>query len=167
MTDDLGTVTLVVGAVGRPGERVFFLQARTPAHLVTVKCEKQQVAALAEYLERLLADLPATDTPSSTDDLTPPLEPRFVLGSIGLAYDEVSDRFIVVLEEVVEQTEGEGEEPEVAEVAERDGVRLEMTRGAAAVFCQRARRLIAAGRPTCRWCGGPMDPDGHACPRMN
>jgi uncharacterized repeat protein (TIGR03847 family) len=133
----------------------------------TVKCEKGQVAALAEHLERLLADLPAVGATDLVDtDLHPPLEPRFVLGTIGLAYDTVSDRVVIVLEELVtDEDEDVVDEPESE--PEHDGLRIELTREVAAVFCSRAKEIVAAGRPACRWCGRPMDPDGHACPRMN
>jgi uncharacterized repeat protein (TIGR03847 family) len=169
MTDDLGTVVLVSGAVGEPGQRVFYLQAQGPFGTHTVKCEKGQVAALAEHLERLLADLPAIGAtslvPGDLQSAWPGLEPRFVLGTIGLAYDADSDRVVVVLEEVVRPDEDEDDE-DIAAV-ERDGLRLEITRSVAAVFCARAKEIVAAGRPACRWCGRPMDVDGHPCPRMN
>ena len=160
MTDDLGTVVLVSGFVGEPGQRVFYLQAHGALGTSTVKCEKGQVAALAEHLERLLADAPAiASTPLAPAELEPPLdEPRFVLGTIGLAYDAEADRVVVVLEELADSEDEE---------AERDGLRLEITRDVAAAFCRRAREIVAAGRPSCRWCGRPIDPDGHPCPRMN
>ena len=167
MTQDLGTVVLVTGAVGEPGQRTFFLQTQSRAGVHTVKCEKGQVAALAEHLQRLLADLPATggSGPIPTD-LQPPLEPRFVLGTIGLAYDADADRLVVVLEELVVTDDDEPQDAGDPEV-EQDGLRLELTRDAAATFCARAVDIVAAGRPACRWCGRPMDPDGHPCPRMN
>jgi uncharacterized repeat protein (TIGR03847 family) len=160
MTDDLGTVVLVSGFVGEPGQRVFYLQAQGVMGTSTVKCEKGQVAALAEHIERLLADAPAvTSAPLVPAELEPPLdEPRFVLGTIGLAYDAEADRVVVVLEELADSEDEE---------AERDGVRLDITRDVAAAFCRRAREIVAAGRPSCRWCGRPIDPDGHPCPRMN
>jgi len=168
MTDDLGTVVLVTGAVGEPGQRVFYLQAQGPFGTHTVKCEKGQVAALAEHLERLLSDLPAIGTTSlvATDlqSSWPELEPRFVLGTIGLAYDADSDRVVVVLEEVAGPDEDEDDD---MAAVERDGLRLEITRSVASVFCARAKEIVAAGRPSCRWCGRPMDVDGHPCPRMN
>ncbi|MGW4799287.1 DUF3090 family protein, partial [Nonomuraea sp. NPDC004297] len=37
----------VAGALGQPGARVFFLQARAEGRLTTVALEKLQVAALA------------------------------------------------------------------------------------------------------------------------
>ena len=44
-----------VGTVGRPGQRTFFLQARHAGERVTVKCEKQQAAAMAEQWGSLAA----------------------------------------------------------------------------------------------------------------
>jgi uncharacterized repeat protein (TIGR03847 family) len=165
VTDDLGTVVLVSGAVGDPGQRVFYLQAQGPLGTHTVKCEKGQVAALAEHMERLLADLPPINAtnlvPAELESSWSGLTPRFVLGTIGLAYDADSDRVVVVLEEVA--TEDEDDEAEV----DHDGLRLEITRSVASVFCARAKEIVAAGRPSCRWCGRPIDPDGHPCPRMN
>ena len=42
------------GAVGPPGQRVFYLQAGAAGELVSLRCEKQQVGALGEYLDRIL-----------------------------------------------------------------------------------------------------------------
>src|SRR6476659_862586 len=122
MTGDLGTVVLVTGAIGEPGQRVFYLQAQGPLGTQTVKCEKGQEEALAYHIERFLADLPAigsTDlVPADLESSWSGLTPRFVLGTIGLAYDAEADRVVVVLEEVA-AVEVEDED-QIAEV-ERDG----------------------------------------------
>lgn len=156
--------TFTTGAIGRPGARTFFLQARHGRTRVAVKCEKQQVAAISHYLRRVLVDLPpAEDRPlPGALELIEPLDEAFVLGPIGLGYDRASDRLIVQLDEIdVLDEEGES-------VAGHDGhVRLYVTRGQAAAFCDHADHVVAAGRPDCRWCNLPIDPDGHACPRMN
>ena len=57
------------GTVGPPGQRTFFLQARDEATLLTLKVEKEQVAALAEYLAGLLARMPvdAASVPQEID----------------------------------------------------------------------------------------------------
>ena len=34
-------------------------------------------------------------------------------------------------------------------------------------FIERARRVVAAGRPRCPLCGQPLNPTGHICPRHN
>jgi uncharacterized repeat protein (TIGR03847 family) len=156
-----------VGALGRPGQRVFLLQARKGTERVTVKCEKQQVAAMAEYLRRVLVDLPAPDDrpmPAAME-LAAPAEQAFVLGPIGLGYDRENDRLLVQLEEVV-PTDEEGEpDPEVD--SGRGHVRLFLSRSQAHAFCEHADAVVGAGRPACIFCELPMDPDGHVCPRMN
>ena len=156
--------SFTTGAVGKPGARTFFLQARQGRTRVAVKCEKQQVAAITQYLRSVLHDLPPADerpVPAALE-LTEPLEQLFILGPIGLGYDRSSDRLVVQLEEIAPVDEdGEVEEG-------HDGhIRLYVTRGHAAACCDPADRVIAAGRPDCRWCSLPIDPEGHACPRMN
>jgi uncharacterized repeat protein (TIGR03847 family) len=156
--------TFTTGAIGSPGARTFFLQARQGPSRVAVKCEKQQVAAIAHYLRSVLNDLPpAEDRPlPEALELNEPVDQAFVLGPIGLGYDRATDRLVVQLEEVAELDE-DGEP-----VAGHDGhVRVYVTRGQAAAFCDHADRVVAAGRPDCRWCSLPIDPDGHICPRMN
>ena len=154
-----------VGTVGRPGERIFLQQARADGQRVTVKCEKQQTAAIVQYLRRVLADLPpAEDRPmSGALELRDPLDAAFVLGPIGLGYDRSNDRVLIQLEEVSEVDE----EGEPVENDDRGHVRLYLSRGQAAAFCDQADSVVEAGRPACQWCAFPMDPDGHDCPRMN
>ena len=86
-----------------------------------------------------------------------------MLGTIGLAYDADADRVVVVLEELVAADDEDDDQPSSSTTA----CALEITRGVASVFCARAKEIVAAGRPSCRWCGRPIDPDGHPCPRMN
>ena len=175
---DLGEVdAFTAGTVGSPGQRVFYLQARGNGQVVTVKCEKQQVAALGQYLERLLQDLPApTEGPRPTTlELIGPDEVAWIVGQLGVAWEANLDRFLVTVEELDEsaldaEEQGEEEdEPSTAEDAILDlgQLRFELTRGQALAFAARATELVAAGRPVCRFCGHPMDPDGHPCPRMN
>jgi uncharacterized repeat protein (TIGR03847 family) len=152
------------GAIGRPGERVFYLQARHGKQRVGVKCEKQQVTAIVQYLRRVLHDLPPPeDRPmAGALELATPVDTAFVLGPIGLGYDRSSDRLVVQLEEAVAVDE-EGEPVE----AEQGHIRVYLTRSQAVAFCDHADLVVAAGRPDCQWCALPIDPDGHPCPRMN
>jgi uncharacterized repeat protein (TIGR03847 family) len=158
------TDAFTAGAVGRPGARVFYLQARQGRQRVAVKCEKQQVGAIVQYLRRVLNDLPSPDDKpvAGALELVEPVESVFVLGPIGLGYDRSKDRLIIQLEEIVRADEN-------GEIIEgSDGhVRLFVTRGQAAAFCAHSELIIASGRPDCQWCGLPIDPDGHPCPRMN
>ena len=155
-----------VGAVGQPGSRAFFLQARRGATRVTVKCEKQQAAALSDYLRRVLNDLPApTDKPiAAAMELAAPVDAAFVLGPVGLGYDRSNDMVLVQLEEVV-ATDEEGEPLEAD--PDRGHVRVFLTRSQAHAFCEHTEGIVAAGRPSCRWCANPINPDGHICVRMN
>lgn len=154
------------GTVGRPGARTFFLQARVDGRQVNVKCEKQQAAAIAQYLRRMLSDLPeAVDRPMPTSlEAMPPEHIAFVLGPIGLSFDPDLDRVVLQLDELSE-VDDEGEP--VLDDDERGKVRVLLTRGQAVAFCDHTDNVVAAGRPNCVFCGGPIDPDGHPCPRMN
>ena len=168
------------GAIGRPGARTFYLQARVGKQRVAVKCEKQQVAAIVQYLRRVLSDLPPPEErplPGALE-LALPVSELFVLGPIGLGYDRANDRLVVQLEELVDadltdddededEDEAEADEPSEPETVERGHVRVYVSRSQAAAFCDHAEQVVAAGRPTCQWCGFPIDPDGHPCPRMN
>jgi uncharacterized repeat protein (TIGR03847 family) len=44
---------------------------------------------------------------------------------------------------------------------------VRLTPEATREFIDRARRVVAAGRPPCPLCGQPLDPAGHLCPRHN
>lgn len=155
------------GAVGLPGERTFYLQATSRSGAVWFKCEKQQVAALAEYLRRMMVDLPQPvvapmapfGPPDAGDD------PAFVIGTIGVGYESDRDRVVMVLEELV-ATDEEGE-PDAEAAANQGRARLHLTRDQVMAFIGAADDAVAGGRPTCRWCGLPMNLDGHHCPRMN
>ena len=161
--DFLDVDTFTVGAVGQPGARTFFLQAQHAGNRVTVKCEKQQAGAIAEYLRKVLSDLPPAPTAAAPMDLAVPFESAFVLGPVGLGYDRDSDRVLVQLEEFAEvDDDGEPIDDDL-----RGKVRLFLTRSQASAFCQQADHVVSAGRAPCHWCGQPINPDGHACPRMN
>ena len=157
-----------VGTVGQPGSRVFYLQARRGGTRVTIRCEKQQAAAIAQYLRRVLNDLPdPTDKPMpAAMELAAPVEAAFVLGPVGLGYDRASDKVLVQLDEVGEFDEN-GEPLDDDDESDRGHLRVFITRSQAAAFCEHTDTVVAAGRPPCRWCSLPIDPSGHACPRMN
>lgn len=170
--DDVDAFT--TGAVGRPGQRTFYLQVRKGRDVVTFKCEKQQVAVLATSIGRLLDDLPApTDAPLPTAmELVEPLAPAFVVGQMVLGYDVDIDRFVVQLAELrdtdlASDEDEHDESPVLADEPDRATARFTFSRGQARSFAAFADEVVAAGRPSCRFCGGPIDPDGHPCPRMN
>ena len=164
------------GAVGEPGSRVFFLSARQGRQRVTVRCEKLQVKAISTWLRNVLNDLPPSENRPMVGqpDLGIAPDHAFILGPIGLGYDRVNDRLLVQLEELVEaddddddEDEDEVESPDATDADDRGHIRFYVTRGQADAFCEHADRIVAAGRPPCQWCGNPIDPQGHACPRLN
>jgi uncharacterized repeat protein (TIGR03847 family) len=158
------------GAIGPAGKRVFYLQAREGRALVTLKCEKEQVAALGEYLAGLLAKLPAAGAAApatAASALLEPLEPAWPVASIGVGYDEEHDRIVVVAGEQTESEEEEGGEEGAAAGPEPASAHFAITRAQAAAFIERARALVRGGRPNCPMCGEPKDPAGHVCPRAN
>jgi uncharacterized repeat protein (TIGR03847 family) len=163
----------VAGTVGAPGERTFFLQARGGGRLVSVVLEKVQVALLAEKLEELLAEAQRrfgtveTEPAANPDDNEPldlPLEEEFRVGTLGLAWDGDSQTVVI---EAIAVGEQEAEEPEEEELADLDRLRVRLTPSATRAFIARAKRVVAAGRPPCPFCGQPLDPAGHLCPRHN
>ena len=163
----------VAGTVGAPGGRTFFLQASDGTRVISVSLEKQQVEVLADRLEQLLDEvvartgtaLPAGETDSAA--LDQPIDEEFRVSAMGLAWD--GEAGLVVIEAqapsedaaIAEQTLLE----DVDEGPDALRVRIEPTRARA--FVERARRVIAAGRPPCPLCGLPLDAAGHVCPRQN
>ena len=76
----------------------------------------------------------------------------------GLAFDPAAEA-----EAAEEPEEREGpEEPEPEEV-----LVVRLPPGLARAFSKRALAVVGAGRPSCPFCGGPIDPEGHLCPRAN
>jgi uncharacterized repeat protein (TIGR03847 family) len=155
---DVGRVT--VGTVGVPGQRTFYLQAREGDRLVSLKLEKQQVAALAQFLAELLSDLPAAGVLPTDLELEEPVLAEWSVGAIQLAYDGSIDRIVVMAEEAT--TAGGESEDETGAIG-----RLAISRAQAAAIVGRAEELVTSGRPPCPLCGYPLDPAGHSCPRTN
>lgn len=159
----------VADYVGSPGHRVFFLQGSSGAGVYTFGIEKQQVQLLAEKLTELLLLIDEEDTITGTEPqrdpalvASQPIEPRWRIGTIALAYEEAADQVVVVVEPI----EGQEEDP-VIESDEGEGVRFLLRRDQVRSFVLHAVAVAEEGRPLCRFCGLPMDPEGHACPASN
>jgi uncharacterized repeat protein (TIGR03847 family) len=171
----------VAGTVGPPGQRTFFLQARTGARVTSVALEKQQVSVLAERIDELLDELLRTEdvegtipavTPVSLEDNGPleqPIVEEFRAGTMTLSWDAESERVVVEVFPFTEESvvdpgtpEEEIEEPEPEEM-----LVVHLPAGLARAFSKRAQAVVSAGREPCPFCGGPLDPSGHLCPRAN
>jgi len=171
----------VAGTVGPPGQRTFFLQARSGTRVTSVALEKQQVEVLAERIDELLDEvmrssesegtIPAV-APVGSDDQQPleqPIVEEFRAGTMTLSWDAGDERVVVEVFPFTEaalispdQPEEEIDEPEPEEV-----FLVRLPPAAARAFSKRAQSVVAAGRKPCPFCGGPVDPTGHLCPRAN
>jgi len=178
---------ITAGAVGEPGERTFFLQARQGDRSVTILVEKEQVELLGTSILEILATVgreTGEGPPSEELGLEPPLEPLWRAGRLSIGYAEERDLMLLEIEELVEledepedeQDEADelGDEPEddTAPVAETEGpepdrVRLWATREQMFALARHGAAVAERGRPRCRFCGNPIDPEGHMCPAMN
>jgi len=157
------------GAIGEPGRRIFYIQARQAEHVVTLRLEKQQVAALGDYLAGILADLPDAEPLPLALELIEPLVAEWVVGSLAVAYEEADDRILLVAEELIVVDEDEVDDVAADPSMLPDGAtaRFRLSRSQVLAFIRTAAELVTSGRPLCRLCGKPIDPDGHACPRLN
>ncbi|MCU0491124.1 MAG: DUF3090 family protein [Chloroflexaceae bacterium] len=158
---------ITASAVGRPGQRVFYVQARRGSRLISLLCEKQQVLALAEAVARLLDSLAEQNPRLATSDdmfitdmsLEEPLEAEFRIAQMGLGYDAERDMVILLVQGTSDSDEEDADDAPTARFA---ATRLQMR-----ALSSHASQVVAAGRPICGNCGRPIDPVGHFCPQRN
>ncbi|MFN8018120.1 MAG: DUF3090 family protein [Acidimicrobiales bacterium] len=151
------------GALGEPGRRVFFFQVFADGIEAAVKCEKQQAQALAEHLVGLVERLPGpVPGPQLPAEPLPPAELEWVVGSISLGLDEERGRVVVLLEELLDP-----EEDDDLSALEPAVMRVALTPAQVLAYAAQVESLVAGSRPLCRLCERPIDPSGHACPRLN
>jgi uncharacterized repeat protein (TIGR03847 family) len=132
---------------------------------------------------------------SDNDPLDTPVDEEFRVGTLGLAFDV--DTTTVVIEaieageadpevELVDDDDDDDDDDEGPDAPDDDDedddgdldvddepdddldrLRVRLTPEATRAFIDRAKRVVAAGRPPCPLCGQPLDPAGHLCPRHN
>jgi uncharacterized repeat protein (TIGR03847 family) len=185
---------ITAGAVGEPGERTFFLQGRKGERLVTLLVEKQQVQLLAASVVEILARIGregGEGIPEEQMDLEEPVIPEWRVGRLSIGYEEDRDLLVLEAEELVpgdedadeddeddEGAEGIGslEFPEIEKLdpaeevdlaAEPGRVRFWASRDQMLSLARHGAAVCAAGRPSCQFCGNPIDAEGHTCPAMN
>lgn len=164
----------VVGTVGVPGERTFFLQARTGSRLISVSLEKSQVAALADRIQQIIREVRSSEPLTlfervARDDqpLETPIDEEFRVGVIGIAY--LSDRKMIEIDlQAIADSQSPEEDELLMEISDsQDILRVCISLGYAESFVKRAVAVVGAGRAPCPFCGAPIDPNGHLCPRAN
>ena len=161
----------IVSAIGEPGERQFFIQVKSSDGLNSVTLEKTQVIALTERFEELIRELrrgklaTAADLSAATvaDDLPMelPIDEDFQVGVISITWEKdlvfVNIQAISQDEDLILDDLDSGPDLIIATL------RIDQVK----VFCERAKSIVNAGRPACPFCGLPIDPLGHLCPRAN
>jgi uncharacterized repeat protein (TIGR03847 family) len=174
------------GAIGRPGQRTFFLQVVDGRRIASVVLEKVQVALLADRIAAILAELrlrevtgapeeDADELPNDDDrPLDEPIGEAFRVASLTISWDGEASDITVEARSVYgeDQEEGEDEDDDPDEIPDDaaegpDVLRVRLDGAAALGFARRAARIVAAGRPPCPFCGEPLNPEGHVCVRTN
>jgi uncharacterized repeat protein (TIGR03847 family) len=158
---------ITTDAIGKPGQRVFYIQAWQQDRTITLIVEKVQIQTLAIGVEQFLNEInerfpEINETPAEFDEtkmrIQPPVDPLFRIGELGLAYDSDRDLLVLVAREVVLDEEN----PEETSV-----VRFWCTRSQVRAMARWGLEVSGRGRPICPYCGEPMEAEGHFCPKRN
>ncbi len=158
---------ITADAIGKPGQRVFYLQGWQGSRTITVIIEKIQLQSLGAGIEKFLRqiarehpELAEPDVEFSEEQMriNPPVDPLFRVGELGLGYDAARDLVVIITREIIL----DNMEPEDAAV-----VRFWCTRAQALALARWGEQVVARGRPICPQCGQPIEPEGHFCPKKN
>jgi uncharacterized repeat protein (TIGR03847 family) len=166
---------VVVGTIGLPGARTFYLQVRTGKQIVSIALEKQQSAQLAEKIDEILDQLMTREgnpfsVPTSTpielvdNDQLEAVEEQFRTGAMTLGWDPTTAQVVI---EAYPVTDVDADnDDELLDKGDADAPEMLLVRmpvGTARAFAKRTREVVGAGRPACPLCGYPVDAEGHVC----
>lgn len=165
---------VVVGTIGPPGARTFYLQVRTGTQVVSVALEKQQSAQLADKIDEILDQLMTVEgNPFSVPTSTPPelvdndqleaVHEHFRTGTMSLGWDPATSQIVVEAHPITDVDADGSEEAPEKDDPETEMLVVRMPVGTARAFTKRTREVVGAGRPACPFCGYPIDADGHTC----
>ncbi|KQO00856.1 hypothetical protein ASF21_11130 [Arthrobacter sp. Leaf234] len=166
---------VVVGTIGVPGERTFYLQVRTGKQIVSIALEKQQSAQLAEKIDEILDQLITLEgnpfsVPTGTpielvdNDQLDSVQEQFRTGTMSLGWDPTTAQIVVEAYPLVDADSDD--DLDALDDDETDASEMLLVRmpvGTARAFAKRTREIVGAGRPICVICGQPIDADGHTC----
>ena len=159
--------SLIVGTIGQPGEREFYLQAKSHGAVHSFAIDKGQVAALADRIAMLIGELKAADYRFENViavNLEVPLISEFQIGVIGIVWLGDTEQVCLDVQQIAEG------DNDLIPFEDEEGptlFRLLMTPDIANAFVSQARKVVSAGRAPCPFCGLPINRDGHLCPRAN
>jgi uncharacterized repeat protein (TIGR03847 family) len=166
---------VVVGTIGLPGARTFYLQVRAGTQIVSIALEKQQSALLAEKIDEILDQLITVEgnpfsVPTSTpielvdNDQLEAVQEQFRTGAMSLGWDPTTAQVVIEAYPITDVDADDNDESFDEDGAnEPEMLLVRMPVGTARAFAKRTREIVGAGRPTCPLCGYPIDADGHIC----
>ena len=166
---------VVVGTIGLPGARTFYLQVRAGTQIVSIALEKQQSALLAEKIDEILDQLITVEgnpfsVPTSTpielvdNDQLEAVQEQFRTGALSLGWDPTTAQVVIEAYPITDVDADDNDEPlDDDDANEPEMLLVRMPVGTARAFAKRTREIVGAGRPTCPLCGYPIDADGHIC----
>ena len=155
---------ITVDTLGKPGQRIFYIQGIKGTQKISLIIEKIQLQSLlegiTEFLKEILKRFPDIAEPVVSfqeDDMQiqPPVDTLFRAGDMGLAYDETRDLACIFARE--------------AQLSEEEGrmVHYWCSRAQLIAVARWGEIIVQRGRPVCPQCRLPMEPEGHFCPKKN
>lgn len=172
---------LIVGSIGDPGERQFFIQVFSASGINTVALGKAQLEALVERFEELLRELKRQKLASmevlsknpevESAELQYPVEEDFQAGIMGITWEPDIERISLEIQEISDQEEFADLVQVETDTSEfefpPDILQAIIEIAQVRAFLKSARKVIDSGRDSCPFCGLPIDLTGHLCPRAN
>lgn len=151
-------------SIGEPGKRTFFLVLGQEEEWIRAWLEKEQLQVLGlaidQFFFTIIKEPPRFPSEGEGKPITndvpsglPSVE--YEIDQIALGYD----RGTAILDLLVHKPAN----PEEEQVELNCRVTLTQLKE----LGNQAKEICAAGRPRCTLCGGPIDPSGHICPRLN
>ena len=161
---DLGELIYISAeAIGQPGQRRFRLRAMNErSELATLWLEKEQLIGLGEAIETMLKDegfeyqrLPLEDR---GQEPVLPLDAlvEIQIAQLSMGLNRETRRVVLITGDSADPDDGSATVLQM-EFDYRTGYELRT----------RITEVVAAGRPPCPLCTGPIDPAGHVCVKTN
>ena len=171
----------MVGSIGEPGDRQFFMQITSSVGTNTIAISKNQLIALVERFDELVREIRRKKLASETvinspfelinESLEFPVEEDFHAGVMGITWESDIERVSLEIQEYSELEEFSDLIQIETDTGDLDFppdiLQANITLGQVKSFVALANRVIDAGRKICPFCGLPIDVSGHLCPRAN
>ena len=167
-------IRLTTDAIGKPGQRTFFILGETNEETVTLIFEKIQLQSLLVTIIRFFENL-HQKYPELNEEIgnfnenemviTPPVDPLFRVGELSLIYEPASDQVCLAAKEVIFDQEDQN----IGNLNQENArsVNYWCSRDQLRQFANWSVELLQRGRPICPLCNQPIGPEGHLCPKKN